>query len=125
MVKSIIYTLVAIALCAGFFVFTEFYLQKQFDDFHGALDELYDKVEDQTANREDAYAVKSMWANKKRDLHIFIPHNDISYIDYWLNEACSLIYTKNYDLALGKIEVLLEISKNLPDGYSVQLENVL
>jgi hypothetical protein len=122
MVKSIINTLVAVALCAGFFLFTELYLDRQFEEFSGALEELYDKVEDKTANREDAYAVKSMWADKKRNLHIFIPHNDI---DYWLNEACALIYTQNYELALGKVEVLREISKNLPDGYSVRLENVL
>jgi hypothetical protein len=108
----------------GFFVFTELYLSKQFTEFYGALDELYKKIELKEANREDAYAVRSMWQDKKRNLHVFIPHNDISYIDYWLNEACALIYTENYELALGKIEVLKEIAKNLPDGYSVAFENV-
>jgi hypothetical protein len=125
MVKSIIYTLTAIALCVGFFTFTEIYINKEFDEFYSALDTLYDKVENEQANREDAYSVKQMWANKKEHLHIFIPHNDISYVDYWLNEACALIYTGNYDLALGKVEVLKEIAKNLPNSYSINLENVL
>jgi hypothetical protein len=124
MVKSIIYTLVAIILSICFFIFTELYLDKQFDEFYGALDGLYDKVELKTANREDAYAVRSMWQDKKQNLHVFIPHNDISYIDYWLNEACTLIYTQNYELALGKLEVLREIAKNLPSAYSVAFENV-
>lgn len=124
MVKSIIYTLVAIALCLGVFFGTQFYIGQQLRQFHSALETLYDKIEDKTATREDAYAVRSMWSDKKSRLHIFIPHNDISYIDYWLSEACSLIYTDEYDLALGKIEVLLEITKNLPDAYSVKLENV-
>ena len=65
-----------------------------------------------------------MWTDKKSKLHIFVPHNDISYVDYWLNEACALIYCGNYDLALGKIEVLKEISKTLPGGYEFKLENV-
>lgn len=124
MVKSIIYTLVAIALCLGVFFGTQFYIGQQLRQFHSALETLYDKIEDKTATREDAYAVRSMWSDKKSRLHIFIPHNDISYIDYWLSEACSLIYTDEYDFALGKIEVLLEITKNLPDAYSVKLENV-
>ncbi len=124
MVKAIITTLAAIALSIGFFVWTHIYLYRQFDDFHGALQTLYDKIDDKSANREDAYAVRSMWAEKKSKLHILIPHNDISYIDYWLSEACGLIYNQRYDLALGKVEVLLEITKNLPDAYSLKPENI-
>ncbi len=124
MVKSVVTTLVAIALCLGFFIFSQVYLDNQFETFHAALETLYDKVENEEATREDAYAVKAMWENKKSKLHIFVPHNDISYLDYWLNEACGLIYNGEYDLALGKVEVLLEITKNLPDAYSVKLENV-
>ena len=124
MVKSIIYTATAIILCLGLFIGVEIYLNKQFDEFHEALNTLYSKVENETANREDGYAVRKMWADKKSKLHIFIPHNDISYVDYWLSEACGLIYCKKYDLALGKIEVLQEITKNLPGGYSLKLENI-
>ena len=124
MVKSIIYTATAIILCLALFIGVEIYLGKQFDDFHDALDTLYRKVENETASREDGYAVREMWADKKSKLYIFIPHNDISYIDYWLSEACGLIYRKDYDLALGKIEVLQEITKNLPGGYSLKLENI-
>ena len=124
MVKSIIYTLVAIALCLGVFFGTEYYIGNQLGEMHSALETLYDKIEEETATREDAYAVKAMWTDKKSKLHIFIPHNDISYVDYWLSEACALVYNGKYELALGKIEVLLEITKNLPDAYSVKLENV-
>lgn len=124
MVKSIIYTLCAIALCAGLFVFTEHYVRGQFYDFGTAVETLYDKVENETANREDAYAVREMWTDKKSKLHIFVPHNDISYVDYWLNETCGLIYTGNYELALGKCEVLRELAKALPDAYSLHLENI-
>lgn len=125
MVKSIVYTLVAIALCIGTFIFTEWYLHKQFDEFSAALDSLYVKIENETATREDGFAVRSLWNDKKSKLHILVPHNDISYIDYWLNEACGLLYTEHYDLALGKIEVLKEICKNLPDGYSLKIGNIL
>lgn len=124
MVRSLIYTITAIALCVVFFIFTAGYVKGQFEDFHSAVENLYYKVEGKTANREDAYAVKTLWNDKKKKLHVFLPHNDISYVDYWLNDACGLIYTENYDLALGKIEVLKELSLALPDAYSLKLENV-
>ncbi|MDE7439459.1 MAG: DUF4363 family protein, partial [Clostridia bacterium] len=98
MVKSLIYTATALLLCLGLFIGVEIYLNKQFDEFHDALTTLYKKVENETANREDGYAVREMWSDKKSKLHVFIPHNDISYVDYWLSEACGLIYEKEYSL---------------------------
>lgn len=124
MVKSIIYTVVAIALCLGIFIGAQIYIDNQFKSFHGALESLYDKIENEEATREDAYAVREMWTDKKSKLNVFIPHNDVSYIDYWLSEACAFVYKGEYDLALANIEVLLEITANLPDAYSVKLENV-
>lgn len=124
MVKAIAYTLTAIAVCLGIFIFTELYLEKQFNEFHDALETLYEKIEDETATRSDGLAVKAVWDDKKKKLQILIPHNDISYVDYWLNETCGLLTYGNYELALGKIEVLKEITKNLPDAYSLKLENI-
>lgn len=124
MVKSIIYTLAAIVLCAGFFVFTEWFVDRQFDEFSAAVDTLYDKVENKTANREDGFTVRTLWNEKKQNLQVFLPHNDISYVDYWLSEACGLIYTQHFELALGKLEVLREIARNMPGSYRLKLENV-
>lgn len=124
MVRSVVYTLTAIALCLALFIGVHIYMGKQFSEFHDAVETLYKKVEDKTANREDGFAVRSMWTQKKSHLHIFVPHNDISYVDYWLSEACGLIYCGEFELALGKLEVLLEITKNLPGGYTLKLENV-
>ena len=124
MVKSVTYTLTAIALCLVLFICVEVYVNKQFDEFGAAIDTLYKKVEDETANREDGYAVKKMWLDKKSKLQIFVPHNDISYVDYWLNETCGLIYTGEYDSALCKLEVLKEIADALPGSYAVRIENI-
>ncbi|MBD5632621.1 MAG: DUF4363 family protein [Clostridia bacterium] len=124
MVKAITYTLVAIAVCIGVFIFTELYLTKQFNEFTEALETLYEKIDDETATVDDGYALREMWYDKKSKLHVLVPHNDISYIDYWLNEACGLLQNGNYELALGKIEVLREISKALPDAYKLSYENI-
>ena len=124
MVKAISYTLVAVALCVGLFIFSEIYIKTQFKDFGNALDALYLKIEDETATCEDAKAVRTLWNDKKSKLQVLLPHNDISYIDYWISEACGLLYNEEYELALGKVEVLIEITKNLPDAYLIRLENI-
>lgn len=124
MVKAISYTIAAIVLCIGLFIFSEYYVSKQFEEFSVAVDALYSKVEDGSANREDGLAVRTLWNEKKSRLQIFVPHNDISYVDYWLSEACGLLYSENYELALGKLEVLKEITKNLPAAYDIRCENI-
>lgn len=124
MVKAISYTLAAIALCIGLFIFSEIYIKNQFSEFESALDTLYSKIEDRTATREDGTAVRTLWNDKKSKLQVLLPHNDISYVDYWISEACGLLYNGEYELALGKIEVLKEITKNLPDAYGIRLENI-
>ena len=65
MVRSICLTLAAIAVCAGFFIFVDLYLANEFEEFRGAVDTLYEKVEEENANSGDADAVRTMWSAKK------------------------------------------------------------
>ena len=124
MVKSAVLTLAAIVASIGFFIFIEWYLDKEFTEFYKAADILYEKTQNQTANREDANAVRMMWSDKRSKLHIFIPHNDISYIDYRLNEAASYIYTQDYHSALANMEIVRQLAKSVPGNYKLRLENI-
>ena len=124
MVKSIIYTLTALALCIALFIFCDIFLHRELGDFYMACDQLYDKLDEGTATSADAQSVKLMWENTRRNLHIFIPHNDVAPVDSALSELCGLIYAGEYDLALGKAEILKTSAKNLPDAYSLRLENI-
>ena len=71
MVKAIIFTLAAAALCVGLFIFTELYVGKQFDEFSAAVETLYDKTENKTANREDGFAVRTLWNSKRKTCTCF------------------------------------------------------
>ena len=125
MVKTLISILIALGLLVGISIFQMIYIEKEFADFSAQLEALYDKTEAQTATREDAEAVRVSWNEKKKTMHIWVPHTDISYVDYWLSEGLSLIDTKQYDQALSKIEVLIDICRKIPSSYSFSLENVL
>ena len=125
MVKTLASIFISLALLIGVSVFEVIHVENEFKELSAQLRSLYDKTEAETATREDAEAVRITWNDKKETLPIWVPHNDISYIDYWLSEGLSLIYTKNYDEALSKIEVLIDICKKIPAAYGFSIENIL
>lgn len=124
MVKAISYTLAAILLCLGLFIFSDIFIEKQLSEFSNALGELLVKVDEREATENDGYSVKMLWESKKEKLQYLVPHNDISYVDYWLVEACGLIKKGEYDLAYGKVKVLVDVAHNLPHAYSIRYENI-
>ena len=125
MVKTLLSIFISLALLVGAAVFETFYVGAQFDKFGTALETLEVKVREESATRGDAEAVRELWERENMNLHSVIPHNDISYIDYWMGEAVSYIETKNFDDALSKIEVLITICEQIPQTYSVSFENIL
>lgn len=124
MVKSVILTAAVLAACITFFVFVENYVGGEFADFYDAVEELYEKTESETATQEDARTVRALWEDKRSKLHVFIPHNDISYVDYRLNEAFACLYTKSYPDALANLEIVLQMAKSVPGNYMIKLENI-
>ncbi len=124
MVKTLLSILISLLLIAGVAVFETWYVDKTFGEFSAQLETLYEKTEDESATRGDAEAVRVSWNEKKKVLHVWVPHNDISYVDYWLSEGLSLIETGQYDDALSKLEVLKEICRNIPAAYAFSFENI-
>ncbi len=124
MVKTILSLVITFALLVSAALFENFFVNAQFEKFSAAVNSLQEKVRNQTANRADAEAVKTLWDAQKKLLHIVIPHGDIAYIDYWLGEATGCIETEDFRDAVSKIEVLVTICKQLPEQYSVSIENI-
>ena len=124
MVKSLISISVALALLLGAALFEWFYLDTQFTHFGEELSTLYDKTENESATAEDAQAVQTAWEHRKEHLHVWIPHNDISRIDDYMSETVRLVGEKEFSLALAKLEILLHLTKCLPDTYRPNIENV-
>lgn len=124
MVKTLLSLLISTLLLFGAAIGESYFVNRQFGRLDTALAALEEKVREENATRTDAETVQTLWNEEKRKLHAVIPHNDISYIDYWLGEAVSYIETKNYDDALSKVEVLLTVCKQIPKTYSISFENV-
>ena len=124
MVKTLLSLLISALLLFGAAIGESYFVNRQFGRLDTALAALEEKVREENATRTDAETVQTLWNEEKRKLHAVIPHNDISYIDYWLGEAVSYIETKNYDDALSKVEVLITVCKQIAKTYSIWFENV-
>lgn len=124
MVKTLWTFSVTLVLLIGLGIFEHFFVAKQFDELETALVILYDKVENNSAKRADGETVRALWNREKQNLHIIIPHNNIAHIDNWLSEAIGLIETEHYDLALAKVEVLIDICEQIPATYGISFENI-
>mgnify|MGYP005795092205 FL=1 len=124
MVKTLLSLLISTLLLFGAAIGESYFVNRQFGRLDTALAALEEKVREENATRTDAETVQTLWNEEKRKLHAVIPHNDISYIDYWLGGAVSYIETKNYDDALSKVEVLITVCKQIPKTYSISFENV-
>lgn len=124
MVKSLTSILVALALLVGAGIFEWFYVTDQFEEFGNEVHSLMLKTENETANGEDARAVQSSWEHRKENLHIWIPHNDITRVDDYLSETVRLIAEKNYALAYPKLEILSHLCETIPGTYEPGLENI-
>lgn len=123
--KALITAIAGLMIVIGASLLEQNYLNDTFSEFENAVQVVYDKTEMQTATKRDILSAQDLWVEKKRSLHIFIPHNDIKEIDLWVSEAVTLIENKKWEDALSKLEVVLEIVEQIPKTYSLKLENIL
>ena len=124
MVKTLISIFITLGLLVGISAYELYHVKETFAIFHEALESLYYKTENERASHEDGKIVRKIWVREKKDLHIWIPHTIIENIDYQLNELLGYLYEYDFQDALPKIEILLEISEFIPQTYSLNLENI-
>lgn len=125
MVKTIISMIVVSLIFFAGAIYESNFVKRQFAEFSNVLEILYQKVDDEIATQEDVYAAQNNWLNKKRYLHAFIPHNEIKEIDLWLAESATLVRDKEWNDAISKIEVLKELSEQIPKTFALSWENIL
>ncbi len=125
MVKTLISTItVALMLTVGA-IYESNFIQRQFDEFDTIVETLYEKTDSRTAVADDVLAAQKNWIEKKRFLHAFIPHTEIKEIDLWLAETIILVRDEMWSEALSKLEVLKELTEQIPKTFLVSWENVL
>lgn len=125
MIKALISAILSLLVIVGASLFEQNYLKNSFGEFERAVSVTYEKTLNHTAVKEDVLSVQDLWVEKKKTLHIFIPHNDIKEVDLWVSEAVTLVENEKWEDALSKLEVVLEMVEQIPKTYSLRIENIL
>ena len=85
---------------------------------------MYQKTEAGTATHEDGNAMRIFWEDKKKVLHIWLPHTIVDQLDTHLNEALGYLYQGNFEDSLPKFEVLIDMTENIPYTYDLTPQNI-
>lgn len=125
MVKSLISIIIALLITISLSILEQTYVNKSFKEFKEIMVIVYEKVESDTATKDDVLSAQKYWIAKKEKLHVFIPHNDIKEIDLWLAESTTLVENNKKEDALSKIDVVIELIEQIPKIYSFRIENLL
>ena len=113
MVKTLLSGLIGLLIMIGASIFEFTYVRNSFEEFKDILVVAYNKIEDETAVKQDVLTAQEYWIEKKQALHVFIPHNDIKEIDLWVSEAVTLVENEEWNDALSKIDVVIELVEQL------------
>ena len=124
MIRTIISIVITLALIVGISIYDIYYVQNTFRLFHEELRTLKQKTELEEATYSDGLAVRSYWDTKKHIMHIWVPHTVLAEIDYQLDETIGFLYVQDYVAAIPKIEVILGLSENVPNSYTLHWGNI-
>ena len=114
---------VAIVLTAGV-IFETVFIHVEFDALTEETAIIYDKIEKETATENDVYALQNKWVIAKNKLHAFISHNEIKEFDLWIAETVKYVEAKNWEEALSKMEVIMELEEQVPKSFEFTFANV-
>ncbi len=124
MVKTIVSLICVSLILLGGAIWEGYYIKNEFDDLHSSLEIVYEKVDDQTATIDDIYSLQKVWLKKKKTLHMIVPHTELKEMDLWIAETATLVRDKEWKDAISKIEVLLELTEQIPQTFTIQFSNI-
>ena len=125
MVKSLISALIALSILLFGSYLEQRYVNETFTEFKELMVVVYKKVENDEAVKDDVLSAQTYWIEKKQTLHVFIPHNEIKEVDLWLSESATLVRDQEWKDAISKIEVLTELTEQIPKTFKLSWENLL
>ena len=122
--KTVVGLLVALLLLIGCSLYEVFYITTAVQRIREKTISLFHLTEEGKATHEDGNVLRLAWEHEKRQLHVWLPHTAIENVDYHLNEALGYLYQENYEDALPKLEVIIDMTENIIRTISVLPENV-
>ena len=124
MLKSVLTMLLAVFLLIGATFAEQIIVQNTFLEFEEVIEQTHAKLMAESPSKLDADGLESFWLEKKRKLHVWIPHAEIKEIDLWVSECVAYAQSSDFKEAVCKLEVLKTLTSQIPKNFSLKLENL-
>ena len=124
MVKAILSALIAALVIVALGITENAVLNKHFGELTEELNVIQLKIKDGSCKKKDILEFQSDWIERKKTLHVFIPHTEIKEIDLWISECVYYAGSNDYKEALAKTEVTKELFEQIPKTFLVRIENL-
>ena len=125
MKKSILYIIVTLCLLAIGTWYEQTAVLKSFDDLQRKVGTCLEKANEQTLTKKEVEEFQQEWEDKKKYLHVFIPHADIREVGLWVSEAIAFTEYENFEESADKLKVIYDLLKQIPQNYRFKIENLL
>ena len=125
MKKVLITIICSVLLLVAGGIYEQVVVLKQFDEFKSSVSECLDKANAKTLTVNDINELSNDWEDKRKYLHVFIPHTEIKEIGLWLSEATAFAEYNNMEETADKLQVIYDLSKQIPDNFRIKIENIM
>ena len=125
MKKVLITIICSILLLVAGGIYEQVVVLKQIDEFKSSVAKCLDKANDNTLSSDDINELSTDWEDKRKYLHVFIPHTEIKEIGLWLSEATAFAEFGNMEETADKLQVIYDLSKQIPDNFRIKIENIM
>jgi len=125
MVKSILSVIITLSLIIFGAFIESFYVKKSFKELNQIAIVCQHKADEQTLSSNDTNLLQNTFLRKRKLLHVFIPHTEIKEMELWISEAVKCAKDKKYSEASLKLEVVIELTEQIPNNFKLTLQNIL
>ncbi len=125
MVKSLISVLIACLLIAVGSVLEYKTITNSFNELKQTAVICKEKAEDESLTTDDVLILQKKWIKRKKQLHVWIPHNEIKEMELWIAECVQTTANEKYPDSAEKLEVVIELCEQIPKTFSVSWQNIL
>lgn len=125
MVKSILSVIITLSLIIFGAFIENFYVKKSFKELNQIAIVCQHKADDQTLSSNDTNLLQNTFLRKRKLLHVFIPHTEIKEMELWISESVKCAKDLNYQDASLKLEVVIELTEQIPNNFKLTWQNIL
>ena len=125
MVKSILSVIITLSLIIFGAFIESFYVKKSFKELNQIAIVCQHKADEQTLSSNDTNLLQNTFLRKRKLLHVFIPHTEIKEMELWISESVKCAKDLKYQDASLKLEVVIELTEQIPNNFKLSWQNIL